>query len=236
MNLVDYKINASLYASLYSKLEITGTQFLAFRDLSKLISNYVEGIDTLDYGSGAGKSTLYLKTLGLNVNGVDINKDMIKIAKTNDSEGKYRLIESAKIPDENNKYDLVFSSWVMMEVSSKQELLNIAKEITRVLKNDGIFIMIVCNENTYNNDWLSENTQFVENKNLYSGATVRILFKDINLSIYDYFWSDEDYQEIMSNSGLQILEKYCPLGKDTDGYNWINEKIISPITIYVMKK
>lgn len=85
---------------------------------------------------------------------------MIKIVSSNDPAGTYNLIKSGNIPAEDNTFDLVFSSWVMMEVASKEELAKIAKEIARVLKSNGIFIMLVCNENTYNRDWLSENTEF----------------------------------------------------------------------------
>lgn len=236
MTLVDYRRNASLYAEYYSRLSITGTQFLAFRDIPKLINKYVTGINVLDYGSGAGKSSLYLKSLGLNVDGVDINQEMVKHAKDLDPNGKYKIINSAEIPVEDNYYDLVFSSWVLMEVSNKQELLKITREIARVLKVDGTFIVILCNKDTYNIDWLSENTQFEENKNLSSGSTVKIFFKDINLSIYDYFWSDEDYREIISKAGLNIVRTHNPIGKDEDGYAWGKEKELSPCTIYIAKK
>lgn len=236
MALVDYRNNAALYAQYYSRLNITGTQFLAFRDIAELIQKYVSGTTTLDYGSGAGKSTLYLKSLGLNVDGVDINEEMVNYARGVDPQGKYKIIDSAKVPVKDRHYDLVFSSWVLMEISSKQELLNITKEVARVLKTEGVFIAILCNKDTYNTDWLSENTQFAENKNLHSGSIVKMLFKEINLSIYDYFWSDEDYREVINKAGLHILQTHNPLGKDEDGYAWVNEQNKSPCTIYIAKK
>lgn len=233
---VDYRINPGLYAKVYSDLNLTGTQFLSFRDIPMLVNKYVSGLDTLDYGSGAGKSTLYLKSLGLNVEGVDVNKEMIKAAIEKDPDGVYQCINSAQIPSISEKYDFVFSSWVLMEVATKRELYAIVKEITRVLKIGGAFIAIVCNEDTYNTDWLSENTEFAENKNLYSGSVVKVLFKDINLSIYDYFWTTNDYQEAISSAGLELIEIYKPLGHNKDGYNWINEHKKSPCSIYVAKK
>ncbi|WP_341758190.1 class I SAM-dependent methyltransferase [Candidatus Tisiphia endosymbiont of Ditula angustiorana] len=236
MTLVDYRNNASLYAEYYSRLSISGTQFLAFRDIPQLIKQYVLGTTTLDYGSGAGKSSLYLKSLGLNVDGVDINEDMINRAKDLDPIGKYKVINSAEIPIQDKYYDLVFSSWVLMEVSSKQELLKITQEVARILKVGGTFITVLCNKDTYNNDWLSENTQFEENKGLNSGSIVKIRFKEIDLTIYDYFWSDEDYCEVITKAGLTIVHTHNPIGKDSDGYAWVNEKEKSPCTIYIAKK
>ncbi|WP_341790990.1 hypothetical protein [Rickettsia endosymbiont of Gonocerus acuteangulatus] len=83
----------------------------------------------------------------------------------------------------------------MMEVASKEELAKIAKEIARVLKNDGIFIMLVCNENTYNRD-----------------------------------------RSMLDQANFKILNIHKPLGTDQDGYNWINEKIISPFSIFIAQK
>lgn len=233
---IDYEKEAGRYADEYAKLEITGTQYLAFRDIKQLIQKYVKGKETLDYGCGCGKSTMFLKTLGLNVSGVDINKDMIRHAAKEDINGNYAVITSGNISAYDNSYDLVFSSWVMMEISSKSELMKIGQEIYRVLKPNGIFIMIVCNENTYNRDWLTENTEFEENRELSSGSRVKILFKDLNLSIYDYFWSDEDYWTIIRQSNMQLLETHSPLGDVADGYDWRLEKSISPVTIYVAQK
>ncbi|HJD61613.1 MAG TPA: class I SAM-dependent methyltransferase [Rickettsia endosymbiont of Columbicola hoogstraali] len=145
MTLIDYRHQATLYAQTYSQLDLTGTGYLAFRDIPNIIKNHITGNKVLDYGCGAGKSTIFLKSLGLDVTVVDINEEMIKIASSNDPVGIYNIITSGNILAEDNTFDLVFSSWVMMEVASKEELAKIAKEITRVLKNDGSFIMLVCN-------------------------------------------------------------------------------------------
>ncbi|XKL64190.1 hypothetical protein PGB90_004276 [Kerria lacca] len=228
--------DSALYAEIYSRLKITGTQFLAFRDIPQLVSKYVSGNITLDYGCGTGKSTSYLKSIGLQVDGVDINEKMINYVKTVDPKGMYRVIKNGKILTENEHYDFVFSSWVLMEIGNKQELVNTLREITRVLKTGGTFITIVRNKDAYNTDWLSENTEFEQNKNLKSGCVVKILFKEINLSLYDYFWSDEDYREAISQAGLSIKQIHYPVGKDEDGYPWITEKIKSPCTIYVAQK
>lgn len=236
MALVDYRKSPDLYAKFYAELNITGTDFIAFRDLPELIKEHVNGQKVLDYGSGAGKSTLYLKSLGLDVNSVDINKEMLKAAKIRDPKGSYQLIDSAVIPAPDCTYDLVFSSWVFMEIGTKKELFSVIQEIHRVLKVGGVMIAVVCSEDTYNTDWLSQNTQFKENENLYSGSTVKIFFKDINLSIYDYFWSEEDYIEGITAAGLKIAKIHKPLGREDDGYHWLNETKKSPCNIYIAKK
>lgn len=236
MKLVDYKKNPKLYAQIYAKLEITGTQFLAFRDLPEKINNYIKGKKTLDYGSGAAKSTTWLKSNGLDVEGVDINPEMVENARQKDPSGIYNVIDSGKVNCKDETYDMVFASWVLMEISTKSEMQKVLNEHARILKSNGLLIVVVCNQDTYNTEWLSYDTRFEENKKLSSGSRVKIFFKDVDLTIYDYFWTHKDYEETILSAGLEILEIHNPLGKDSDGYKWINEEKKSPCTIFIARK
>ncbi|XKL68945.1 hypothetical protein PGB90_006714 [Kerria lacca] len=228
--------NPETYAELFSKLKVQGSYYLSLRDLPILVSKFVTGTNTLDYGCGPATSTLFLKSLGLTVKGIDISAAMIQKARTKDPEGEYRVIQNMEIPDDNNQYDFVFANWVLLEIGSKEELYQTMCEIFRVLKPNGTFITTVASEHQYNKDFLNENTQFSENINLISGCQVKKLIKDVNLIICDYFWTNEDYQESMKAAGLNVVYVHEPLGLDEDDYQWKSEKTLSPIRIYVAKK
>ena len=225
-----------LYADLYSNFKFSGTPYLSYRDMPNILNKHVHGKNVLDYGSGSGESTLFLKSLDYNVTSVDINERMLSIAQAKDPLGKYVKIDSGIIPFDDDSFDLVFCSFVLLEISTKDEILNIVREIHRVLKKNGIFISISASDHTYNHDWLTLNTNFPENKNIASGAKVKIEFRDINLTIDDYFWTEKDYREIFQKAGLVVVEVHNPLGKDDDGYEWKDEKIISPSSIIVCNK
>lgn len=227
---------SALYAERYSNLKITGTQFLAFRDVPDLIYRHVNGAATLDYGCGAGKSSAFLKSLDLCVDGVDINEKMVMQARQSMPTGNFQVLKNGRIPAEDEWYDFVFASWVLMEISSKEQLVATLSEVARVMKSGATFMAIVCSADFYNDDWLTENTQFEENKNLQSGCIVKMSFKEINLSLYDYFWSDDDYRQVIQEAGLNLVQVYHPRGKDDDGYTWVTEKLKSPFTIYIAKK
>ena len=49
MPLIDYRKDANSYANLYAELDITGTIYLAFRDLPQILAKYVSGKRVLDY-------------------------------------------------------------------------------------------------------------------------------------------------------------------------------------------
>lgn len=80
--------------------------------------------------------------MDLIVHAVDISQEMINKACQIYQSIPYTLITQNKIPQEPNFYDIVFSSFVLFEISSVDELLKIFKEVNRVLKCNGIFIIV----------------------------------------------------------------------------------------------
>lgn len=226
----------NLYADLYSNFRFLGTPSLSYRDMPHILNKYVQGRNALDYGCGTAESTLFLKSLGYNVDAVDINERMLSIAQERDPLGKYTKINSGVTTFDSESFDLVFCSFVLLEIATKDEMLNIVREIHRVLKKGGVFISISASDHTYHHDWLTINTDFPENKNITSGSKVKIEFRDINLTIDDYFWMEKDYREVFGNAGLVVTEVYNPLGREDDCYEWKDEKNISPHSIIICNK
>jgi SAM-dependent methyltransferase len=223
-------------ANLYAKLNISGTGYLAFRDIPDLIKKYGKGSITLDFGCGTGRSSRFLKSLNLIVDGVDKSQAMIDQARKFDTSCSYKIIQDSKIPSKSNYYDIVFSSFVLFEISTKNELLEVFQEIYRVLKDGGVFIAVTGSTEMYKHEWLSLDIDYEENKNLKSGSKAKILLKDIGLELYDYFWTDDDYQNIIKLSKFSLLDQIYPLGEKDDPYNWISEDKFPPYVIYVMQK
>ncbi len=236
MILSDKNSTPNLYADLYSNFKFIGTPSLSYRDMPDILNKYVRGKKVLDYGCGTAESTLFLKSLGYNVVAVDINERMLSIAQERDPNGEYTKINSGVVPFDDNSFDLVLCSFVLLEIGEKDEMLNTVQEIHRVLKEGGTFISISASDHTYHHEWLTLNTNFPENKNITSGSKVKIEFRDINLTIDDYFWTEKDYREIFQKAGLVVTDVHNPLGKEDDGYEWKNEKTISPISIIICNK
>jgi len=236
MILSDKSNTPSLYADLYSNFKFIGTPSLSYRDMPSILNKYVNGKKVLDYGCGTAESTLFLKSLDYDVVSVDINERMLSIAQARDPNGEYTKINSGTVPFGDNSFDLVFCSFVLLEIATKDEMLNTVREIHRVLKKGGVFISISASDHTYHHEWLTLNTDFPENKNITSGSKVKIEFRDINLTIDDYFWTEKDYREVFEKAGLVVADVHNPLGKDDDGYEWRDEKTISPISIIICKK
>lgn len=225
------------FAAEYANLGIEGTYYLAFRDIPELLKKFSKGKKALDYGCGAGRSTMYLKKLGFNAVGVDISQDMLAQAWSNDKNGEYHHIMSGSLPFDNESFDVVFSSYVFLEVSSLKEIKNILLEMKRVLKKDGIIVFVTSSMESPKGNWVSFSYDFPENKKpLNSGDTVKLLIRGTNVILYDYYWTDDDYKKLFNATGLKALQVHKPLGNINDSINWLDENKTPPMVVYILEK
>ncbi|NCP71977.1 class I SAM-dependent methyltransferase [archaeon] len=113
--------------------------------LSSPFSNNLS-LSVLDIGCGTGFSLEYLRYLGyLSLKGIDPSKEMIKIAKSKKLDVKIGGFQDlSKIYE---KYDLILSisalQWVISnksEIEIKNIIKKIAKDLKKILKEDGISI------------------------------------------------------------------------------------------------
>src|SRR5262245_19579662 len=110
-------------AANYALRPIGGTDFITFRDLPSLFASLGIKGRALDLGCGAGRSTRLLQDLGFETTGVDISPSMINAARQQDSRGTYCLsLRGIALPFADASFDLVFSSWVLVEQSNRSEM------------------------------------------------------------------------------------------------------------------
>ena len=76
-------------AAAYARLGLTGTYYLAYRDLPSLIGEEGGGRRALDFGCGAGRSTRFLRSLGFSAVGIDVSNAMLEEARRADPGGTY---------------------------------------------------------------------------------------------------------------------------------------------------
>lgn len=227
-----------VYSKKYSHIGITGSFIIAFRDIPLLLKNYLGGVKCLDYGCGAGRSTRFLKAQGLDVMGVDISAEMINEAKNKDPLGDYRLINSASVPCEDGTFDLVFSSFVFLEVPTLDEIVQILEEMRRLIKDDGIILFVTSIVTDYKSDFISFSYDFDEN-NLPLQThchNIKLLIKDENIVLYDYNYTYEEYCTAIKRAGLSIKEMHAPLGQPTDNVDWLDEAKKNYFYIFVLQK
>lgn len=250
-----FQIDYGPIGKLYSKEQVSGTLYLAFREIPRIIRGHLElhqaaPIRALDFGCGTGVSTRYLKKLkslfkyGLEAHGADINLDLLKLAQNDDPEGIYHPIAQGRIPMPDESYELVISTFVLFEFAGKDQMQKALEEVKRVMKKGALFIAVTGSVETYNrqNQWVSLKVDFPQNDGLKSGDLGRVDFMigEEAITFQNYFWTKEDYQEVFQKAGLQLEETLAPLGhteeERTLPWKWKSEKSAPPYYVFVLKR
>ncbi len=222
-------------ANFYAETDMLSHRYLAYRDIPYFIKLYAKGSHALDYGTGTGISAVFLHSLGLNVIGVDINSVMLK--KARESFPHIEFLEIEKLIH-RSQFDLIFSSFVLFDMKSKEEIVNYLNLAVSFMKEQGICIAITGSEQLYSvsRNWIAYDSNFDENRDLRSGDIARLRLKEPTIEFFDYFWMENDYSDCFQKANLKILKVHKPLGSEKDPYFWQDEKFCSPFTVYILQK
>lgn len=228
----------SKYACAYSQIGIDKGYYLAFRDIPQILSKLcLCGKEALDYGCGTGRSTQFLNSLGFRTVGVDISENMLQIARQMNLKDNYYLIKSGELPFPSETFDLVFSSFVFLEISTIEEIIVVLSELKRVLKSNGKIIIITAIVDDIKDKWETCSYDFPENEHyLNSGDPLKLYIYTSEIVFYDYNWFEKDYYYAFKKAGLNLVRRYTPLGNENDPYTWGIESQKEYYYIYVLEK
>jgi ubiquinone/menaquinone biosynthesis C-methylase UbiE len=231
-------------AEAYATLEFKNTYHLAYRDIPAILAEHVRGRKSVDFGCGTGRSTRFLRELGFEVTGVDIAEDMIRKARELDPSGDYHLLSGDNVPGDDLRsfpsgtYDLVLAAFTFDNIAGHDNKLRILRDLGRLLNRQGKLVLIVSRPEIYTHEWASFSTKdFPENQAAKSGDKVRIIVTDHadQRPVEDIVWSDEAYREVFEEVSLRALQKYEPLARRDEPYNWVSELEIAPWAVYVLE-
>ena len=226
-------------AGAYATLEFANTYYLAYRDLPTILAEHVTGTRALDFGCGTGRSARLLRNLGFQVTGVDISEDMLRIARTTDPSGDYRLVPGDNFDQlEAATFDVVLSAFTFDNIPGPRKA-TIFANLGRLLAPGGSIVSIVSTPEIYTHEWASFTTrEFPENAAARSGDLVRIIVTDHQdqRPVEDVLWNDESYRAVYSEAKLRVIQMLKPLAIGDEPYSWVSETTIAPWVIYVVRR
>ncbi|MDD3516801.1 MAG: class I SAM-dependent methyltransferase [Chromatiales bacterium] len=224
-------------ARYYALRGITGTDALAFCAVSERIATSGLMGTALDLGCGSGRSTRFLKALSLDAVGVDVSEAMVAEARRLDPEGAYRVYRAdERLPFADAAFDVLLSTWVVLELASREALARFFSEASRVLRVGGRGFFVANTEAFYAHRWVSCEVDFPENRApLRSGQRVKARLMPEGVLVTDTFWSDADYRAAMTAAGLRVAQVRHPLAGDADGA-WLDETRVAPWVIYEVER
>ena len=226
-------------ANAYATLEFANTYYLAYRDLPAILAAHVQGTKALDFGCGTGRSTRLLHKLGFQVTGIDISEDMLRVARSTDPSGDYRVVPGDDLTAFSPAtFDLILCAFTFDNIPGAGKTRTF-RDLGKLLTPSGALVSIVSSPEIYTHEWASFTTKdFPGNALARSGDVVRIIVTDHDdqRPVEDIFWTDESYRGVYEQAGLSVVQVFAPLAKGDEPYPWVNETKISPWVIYVLKR
>ncbi len=222
---------SSQNASTYAQLGIAGTTYEpSFNELAKLLGN-LKDKTVMDFGCGAGRSTRFLKSFNpVMVYGVDHSAEMIAESQSANDEGIEYQVTGEIFPFSDNFFDVVISTFVFVETPSIEKMLSAAKEIYRVLKPSGQFLISTGNSQAFIKGANYKNFSYPPNPDLKSGMKTRCTVKgEQPFVIDDIYWTENDYEQVLTQAGFSIRHKSFPAA---EGDGWLDETKITPHLVY----
>lgn len=145
------------------KLEHTGERFLPGIALGaaeitydhiaryRFAEQYTEGKKTIDLGCGTGYGTRSLSKLARDILGVDISEEAVAYAASHYGAPNlgYETGDVTNLPYPDESFEAAVSFEVIEHLAHPETLV---KEASRLLKEDGIFVVSTPDKQTYSND------------------------------------------------------------------------------------
>jgi SAM-dependent methyltransferase len=216
---------------------LQSNRILIYRDIKSLLEKYACHGKALDFGCGPGLSTRFIANLGFDTIGVDINPIMLANAFNKPDGIPFAFIEHGNIPFISESFDLVSAIMVLLEEPSLLMMQKSVNEIWRVLKPGGIFLSVVASGHLHKHNWLNRMVNNAK-KNIYlkTGDKYTTYSPISKITFTNFVYFHNDYLDVFTRSGFNVLETHCSLGRDSDGIDWGLEKLLNPFTHYVCQK
>lgn len=197
--------------NIYQELDLSGTLKIGFIGAAKLLGN-MKDLYGLDKGCGHGRSTKFLHLLGAKTEGVDIDQDMVDIARKLLPKLSFNVSTYDHIPFDNELFDFAFSAFSHVENDPTQDhIIKSDKEVCRVLKPGKPYVIITSNTPMWGHEYISFKSSFPPSFSGRSGDRINVTFKGkAGVTFQDYYWKEEDYRRVLTEAGFHNFETVKP--------------------------
>lgn len=213
---------------------LTGTGYLAYRDIKKIINLYEVEIDKiLDLGCASGRSTTFLKTLSNNVYACDISDFAINLIKQH-------VTKNAFVNDLHanqyiySPYSAIFSFFTFFHLTNKEEVVTELLRCYCSLSSYGYLIIVVPCYNLFYRNYSS--VECIEQKPEKDGDIVKLNLKKINSIVENCYWSYETLIQLATDQKFQLSGIHLPIGRKADEKEYIDEFHYAPYVYIVLRK
>ena len=156
------------------------------KESKKFISLIKENSLILDLGCGPGRDSKIFSNKGYKVIGVDLSKEMIKVAKQRVKTANFKVMDLRNMSFKDNYFDAIWANAIFMHIS-KKEISQAIKETLRILKKDGILYISIKE---------GKGEELLPDKR-YGGVKK-----------FWSFYQKNEFEKLLNESGFTILDSY----------------------------
>lgn len=219
----------------YKKSSISGTGYLAFRDLEKICESCnIDLTKVLDLGCGSGRSTDFLKKFCKEIYGCDISKDALALMNKNHKDIQSFFNKPSSKIYENSPYTSIFSILMFFHFSSLQEIRAELKKCYSSLEMNGSLLIVNGTLNLYTKNYCS--VKGIARLPEKSGDEAYIHLKAIDCEVKDFFWSEKTIIEEAKRCGFKHVKTHYPLGEKKDQQEYVDEYEYPPYNYLIFRK
>lgn len=176
--------------------------------LDEITNRLEEGDRVLDLGCGPGIDSLFLTNAGLQVTGVDISREMLKVAKGINPNATFMLGDILRLDSLNGSFNGIVASYSLIHIS-KKDMLGALKSLYHILK-DGGWIFIGVQEGESKEVILPEPLDPKQDMflNIMSKKEIKQLIKSVGfMPVVDFLDHPKDKEEFSYGKYVIIAQK-----------------------------
>ncbi len=225
------------YELIGSKYNITKQQpwrkYIEEYTLNKIIGD-LNNKKILDLACGDGFYTnKFNKQNPKKLIGVDISKEMIKLALDKDTCIPYIVCDVMNL-NLNEKFDIITGIYLLNYAKSEEELDKFVKVIKKHLDDDGTFIGINCSTTRDVSDYKKYGFKKIVNDNNTIEWTYYDNDNDIICKFNNYYLSNKIYERVFTQNSLKLTWMYPYLDPTQNSSYWQNFFDNSPIVFMIV--
>jgi ubiquinone/menaquinone biosynthesis C-methylase UbiE len=179
-------------ADAYSKLFFTTNRLE--KTVNEFLTMLPENAKILDVGCGPGGDAQYFIEKGFKVVGIDVSKEMLRIAKRRVQKARFEVMDMRNLSFESQRFDGIFAAYSLIHIP-KNNAEGVLREFHRVLKPSGLLFLSVYEGN---------GERFVDEP-LLKGER-----------IFTSFFTQNELKHLLLKSGFRVLKMEKRLNK-TEG-------------------
>jgi cyclopropane fatty-acyl-phospholipid synthase-like methyltransferase len=202
---MDKKLNTS---RVYDEISLKYLE--AFPNPSEYIDSFLKLIPKngriLDFGCGVGVDCNYIHSKGYNVEGIDISKGMLKIAKRNHQKILFHLKDIRDIEGEK-LYDGIVASCSLIHISKKEVPL-ILRKFNSLLKERGAIYLAL--QEGFSQELFVDEPFKPDDKlflNIFSLSEIKRLLNSENFSVIEHHLREAKSKEELNYNKLFIIAR-----------------------------